>query len=228
MIMSRPWKRKSTNFFKKRVNIGFFKVLFPVQVTHDGHSTVLCVFQFYSNCSSFGGKSFQLLSALGRSFGEGTALVAVMLQREAVPTDDLPTIIVEVAERFVVFWTEYWDSSQVGIGLQLRNWYDTVVAAQFEAGVKLCCYVTHVLLALQTAWGGRMSLFPTSITLNRGGVWLFMWVGEQHVEKGKVFGQSTDSRADGDIFPILRTSNGSILQELLQAVGAVCVTAITK
>ena len=72
-----------------------------------------------------------------------------------------------------------------------------------------------------------MSLIATSITENRGGVWLFMRAGEQHVQKGKVFGQSTDSSSYADIFSVLRTSNVPILQELLQAVGAESVTAIT-
>ena len=72
-----------------------------------------------------------------------------------------------------------------------------------------------------------MSLVTTSITENRGGVWLFMRAGEQHVQKGKVFGQSTDSSSYVDIVSVLRTSNPPILQELIKAVGAECVTAIT-
>ena len=72
-----------------------------------------------------------------------------------------------------------------------------------------------------------MSLITTSITENRGGVWLFMRAGEQHVQKGKVFGQSTDSSSYVDIFSVLRTSNAPILRELIKAVGAECVTAIT-
>ena len=72
-----------------------------------------------------------------------------------------------------------------------------------------------------------MSLVTTSITENRGGVWLFMRAGEQHVQKGKVFGQSNDSSGYVDNFSVLRTRNGPILQEPLQAVGAECVTAIT-
>ena len=61
----------------------------------------------------------------------------------------------------------------------------------------------------------------------QGGVWLFMRAGEQHVQKGKVFGQSTDSSSYVDIFSVLRTSNAPILQELLQAAGTECVTTIT-
>ena len=54
-----------------------------------------------------------------------------------------------------------------------------------------------------------------------------MRAGEQHVQKGKVFGQSNDSSGYVDNFSVLRTRNGPILQEPLQAVGAECVTAIT-
>ena len=91
------------------------------------------------------------MSALGGSYGEGTALMAVMLQRLAIPADYMATIFVEVAERLVVLWTEDRDASQVGNGFKLCKGKNTVVAAQLVTGMELRCYVTHVLLALQTA-----------------------------------------------------------------------------
>ena len=103
------------------MNLVFFILLLAVQVADDRHNTLLSLFQLYSSCFSFGGYSFQILSALGGSFSQGTTFVAVMLQRLTIPADYLATIFVEVAERLVVLWTEDRDSSQVWIALQLCN-----------------------------------------------------------------------------------------------------------
>ena len=91
------------------------------------------------------------MSALGGSFGEGTTLVAVMLQRLTIPADYMATIFVEVAEGLVVLWTEDRDGSKVWTGFKLCKGNNTVVAAQLVTGMELRSYVTHVLLALQTA-----------------------------------------------------------------------------